>query len=62
MSNLQLCFSHFCAWLKKEQTWPHFCQYLLACGQDSTVNKYYQTKSMHEIHKIILTMVTSGNS
>ena len=36
MSNLQLYFFHYFAWLKKEQTWPHFCQYLLVRGQDST--------------------------
>ena len=50
MSNLQLYFFHYFAWLKKEQTWPHFCQYLLVCGQDSTeINIIKQNQSMKSI-------------
>ena len=62
MSNLQLYFSHFFAWLKKEQTWPHFGQYLLVWGQDSTEINIIKQNQCMKIHKIILTIVTSKKS
>ena len=59
MSNLHLYFSHFFAWLKKQQTWPHFCQYLLVWGQELTeINIIKQSQCM----KYILTIATSKKS
>ena len=62
MSNLQLYFFHFLCLAQKGTNLATFLPISACVWPRFNRNKYYQTKSKQEIHKIILTMVTSGNS